>query len=84
MESISAPLHSLRGVQPDAETPDKVYLFKNVSILRATYQIRLLALGAAAIGKSLILKVPPACRFDHALDGLIQAMPDVIHREDLA
>jgi hypothetical protein len=84
MESPSCSKNQLRGVRPDAETNDKVYLFKNVSSLRATYQIRLLALSAGAIGKRLVLKVPPACRFDQALDGLIQALPDVILREDLA
>jgi hypothetical protein len=82
METASP--QTLRGVRPDAETSDKVYLVKNVSLLRATYQIRLLALSAGAIGKRLVLKVPPACRFDGALDGLIQALPEVILREDLA
>jgi hypothetical protein len=84
METTSSPNQPLRGVRPDAETPDKFYLFKNVTTLRATYQIRLLALSAGALGKRLVLMVPPACRFDQALDGLIQALPDVIRREDLA
>jgi hypothetical protein len=83
MQSAPATLHTLRGCQADAETFDSIYLFKNVSTLRATYQIRLLALNAGASGKRLVLKVPRSCAFDDSLVGLIQAMPDVIRREDL-
>lgn len=83
MESIPATSRRLRGTQADAETFDRIFLFKNVSGLRATYQIRLLALNAGAMGKKLVLKVPRSCRFDDSLEGLIQAMPEVILREDL-
>jgi hypothetical protein len=83
MASAHAPLQQLRGSQADAETFEKIYLFKNVPALRATYQIRLLALNAGASGKKLVLMVPRTCLFDESLDGLIQAMPDVILREDL-
>jgi hypothetical protein len=83
MESAPASLQQLRGSQADAETFDRIYLFKNVAALRATYQIRLLALNAGAIGKKLVLKVPRFCRFDDSLSGLIEAMPGVIDREDL-
>ena len=31
-----------RGTRADAETYDKLFLFKNVALLRATYQVRLL------------------------------------------
>jgi hypothetical protein len=83
MPALPAPVQQLRGSQADAETLDRIYLFKNVAALRATYQIRLMALNAGAIGKKLVLKVPRFCRFDDSLAGLIQAMPDVILREDL-
>ena len=83
MDNLQTPSQAVRGARPDAETFDKVYLFKKVSILRATYQIRLLALHAGAAGKKLVLKVPPNCRFEASLDALVQAVPDVIHREDL-
>ncbi len=83
MDPSPATLQLLRGSQADAETFEAIYLFKNVSFLRATYQIRLLALNAGAAGKKLVLKVPRSCSFDDSLDGLIQAMPDVIRREDL-
>jgi hypothetical protein len=72
-----------RGARPDAETPGSIHLVKNVSSLRATYQIRLLALRAAQAGKRLVLEVPRSCRFQPDLSGLAAAMPDVIRREDL-
>jgi len=72
-----------RGTRPDAETAEKIFLIKNVSVLRATYQVRLLALKAVEQGKKLVLKVPQACRFDGSLADLARAMPHVIQREDL-
>ena len=72
-----------RGPRPDAETPRGLYLVKNVPTLRATYQIRLLALRAAEEGRQLVLRVPPSCRFDPALEGLAAALPGVLQREDL-
>ena len=47
-----------RGAFPDAQNQDKIYLFKNVSTLRATYQVRLLTYLAAEAGKKLIIDVP--------------------------
>lgn len=73
-----------RGALPDAETADAVYLIKNVSVLRATYQIRLLAYLAAGRGKRLVLKVPRSCRFDPALAAAADAPASPIRREDLA
>jgi len=72
-----------RGVRPDAETSERIYLIKNASILRATCQIRLLALRAAATGKEFVLLVPPECRWDASLDGLIESAPCLVRREDL-
>jgi len=75
--------HLPRGTRPDAETPEKIYLIKNVSVLRATYQVRLLMLKATEQGKKLVLKVPRACRFDGSLMDLAVATPGVIQREDI-
>jgi len=83
MEPGSHPGPRPRAALPDAETADAVYLVKNVSILRATYQIRLLAYLAAARGKRLVLKVPAACRFDPELAAAAAAPSSPIRREDL-
>jgi hypothetical protein len=72
-----------RGSRPDAETCDKIYLIKNVSILRATYQIKVLAFKATESRKKLILKVPTHCRFQDSLKELLKATGRVIKREDL-
>jgi hypothetical protein len=73
-----------RGSRPDAETSEKLYLFKNVATLRATYQVRLLAFMAEERGKKLVLKVPSSCRFDAGLADLVRARPQIIEREELA
>ena len=74
---------SPRGARADAETPEAIYLIKHVSSLRATYQIRLLALKAAESGKILVLMAPRTCRFDPSLEALVMAMSGRIRREDL-
>jgi hypothetical protein len=80
----SSPRLESRGARPDAETSEKIYLIKQVPALRATYQVRLLSFLAAQRGKKLVLRVPPACQFDDALQELLQARPDAVEREDLA
>ncbi len=80
---LSRPPAFVRGARPDAETASRIILIKRVSVLRATYQVRLLALKAAETGKSLILQVPPTCRFDASLQELIGLRPSLIRREDL-
>ena len=72
-----------RGSRPDAETIDKIYLIKNVSILRATYQIRLLVFKAMESHKKLILKVPQLCQFHASLKDLIKMNGKTIKRENL-
>jgi hypothetical protein len=73
-----------RGSRPDAESAGKIYLIKHVSILRATYQVRLLSFIASRQGKKLVLRVPAGCRFDAVLQDLLLARPDILEREDIA
>jgi hypothetical protein len=72
-----------RGSRPDAETIDKIYLIKNVSMLRGTYQIRLLVFKAVKSHKTLMLKVPQSCRFHASLKELIKMTGKTIKREIL-
>jgi hypothetical protein len=72
-----------RGARPDAETAGQIHLVKNVSELRATYQVRLLAVKAAETRKVLILRVPRHCRFAADLQSLVAARPGLILRETL-
>ena len=71
-----------RGSRPDAEKFGKLYLVKNVSQLRATYQIRLLAFRALSEGLRLVIRVPRACVYHASLLDLIEKSGNVILRED--
>ncbi len=71
-----------RSTVPDAETIDKIYLIKKVSLLRATYQIRLLAFKAEQTRKKLVLKVPKTCQFDASLKALVKLTGNLIKREE--
>jgi hypothetical protein len=83
MEALKYTRHQVpRGTRPDAETFDQIYVIKNVSILRATYQIKLLAFKATTTKKKLVLKVPKACQFHTSLKELMK-MTNVVRREDL-
>ncbi len=56
-----------RGARADAEHNDAYFLFKNVSSLRLTYQIRLLTLLAKEKGRKLVIRVPTNCKVHPAL-----------------
>jgi hypothetical protein len=60
-----------------------MYLFKKVSRLRATYQIRLLAYRAVTSGLTLILRVPASCEFDDSLKALMKTCGKSVSRETL-
>ena len=53
MKTVPPPLPC--GARADAETAEGIYLVKAVPCLRATRQIRLLALKAVSARKSLVL-----------------------------
>lgn len=70
-----------RGAFPDAQHNDKIYLFKNVSMLRATYQIRLLVYLASEAGKELTIDVPPHFTPHSSLSRLMEEFPKTIRIE---
>jgi hypothetical protein len=72
---------TLRGSRPDAQIVGKIYLIKNVSTLRATYQVRLLTYLAVKSGGVLILRVPGHFEPSESLRLLIQEYPRVIRIE---
>lgn len=71
-----------RGARADAETSSRIILIKNVSVMRATYQVRLLAFRAEKERKKLILRVPDGCKFDTSLRNLMKACKH-IRRESI-
>lgn len=70
MEFEMTKRHVARGARPDAEANNRMYLIKNVSELRATYQIRLLLYRAVQEGTKLVLDVPKACKLSENLKAL--------------
>lgn len=70
-----------RGTRADAERHNALYLFKNVSALRLTYQIRLLTFRAADIGCKLIIRVPAHCKLHPSLRDFQREHSDVVKIE---
>lgn len=71
-----------RGTRADAEEFNRLYLIKNVSSLRSTYQIKMLTFRAASEGLRLVLKVPRDCVYHPSLLDLIKRTENVMLRED--
>ena len=67
-----------RGALADSVTQDRLVLVKNVSRIRATYQIRLLAFRAAETGAKLVIFVPKHCTIDRTLRALMRELPKAI------
>ncbi|UCD58263.1 MAG: hypothetical protein JSV16_03885 [Candidatus Hydrogenedentota bacterium] len=70
-----------RAALPDAETDRRIYLIKNVSVLHATYQVRLLAFAAMQKGKKLVLRIPRNCTLGPSLKRLRKEHPKLIEVE---
>lgn len=70
-----------RGARADAEQNERLYLFKHVDTLRATYQIRWLAEEAERRGTKLVLRVPKACRIAPSLSAFRREHPKIISIE---
>lgn len=62
-----------RGTRADAETYDKLFLFKNVSQLYPTYQVRLLLYRAIKEGKKLVIDLPKSSSLHPSLMELLHA-----------
>ena len=82
MISIETKPQVPRSTMADVEKFNRLYLIKNVTLLRATYQIRLLTFRAVTEGVTLVLKVPSKCEFHSSLMELIKNTGNVILREN--
>jgi hypothetical protein len=72
-----------RGTRADAQKAMAYYLFKNVRILHATYQIRLLTYFAWKDGKKLIVRVPSVCRKSESLRQFVREYGKLIRVEKI-
>ncbi len=70
-----------RGTRADAERNDAFFLLKNVSSLRLTYQIRLLAFRAKETGRKLVIRIPSACKLHPSLREFQKANSKVVQIE---
>lgn len=59
-----------RGARADAETYNKFFLFKKVTLLRATYQVRLLLYRAVKEQKKLVIDMPKGGKMHPDLQAL--------------
>ena len=64
-----------RGARPDAENQTQLFLFKKVSRLRATYQVRLLLFQAMTTGRTLVIVLPRGGQVDRTLKELSKRAP---------
>lgn len=70
-----------RGALADAESQDRLLLFKNVSALRLTYEIRLLNFRASQSNKKLVVQVPKHCKIHASLREFAKELPKAIRVE---
>lgn len=70
-----------RGTRPDFEDNSRFYLIKNVSVLNATYQIKLLTYFSKQKKKKLVLYVPMKFKTGNSLKKLMEENPNVIEIE---
>ena len=67
-----------RGSRPDAISGSNAFLFKNVSMLRLTYQIRLLTFLAAEQGSRLVIRIPKSARMSRDLRAFVKENSGVL------
>jgi hypothetical protein len=70
-----------RSTRADAETNDAFYLLKNVSLLRLTYQIRLLTFRAFSSRRKLVLRIPARCRLHSTLKDFQKEQSKIVRIE---
>lgn len=71
----------MRGAKADAEVADKLYLIKNVSELRLTYQARMLTYMAQTRGKKLIIQLPKEAKVHNSLREFVREWSQLVKIE---
>lgn len=71
-----------RDAIADLEQFNVMYLIKNVTNLRLTYQIEVLARRAQSKGTRLVLRVPADCSFSTPLREFVKNSNRRVERED--
>ncbi|WP_454703480.1 hypothetical protein [Achromobacter pestifer] len=63
-----------RGAKPDGQFGNKIYLIKNVSKMRLTYQIKVLSYMAESQGKILIIQLPKQAAVHKSLKDFVREL----------
>ena len=80
-EFVYTKYQTPRGAKPDAEVGDKLYLIKNVSMMRLTYQVKLLTYLARRDEKKLIVQLPRHSKVSASLRDFVHNFRDVVRIE---
>ena len=72
MEYRNTSSQTARGTRPDGSFGSTLYLVKRVSLLRLTYQIRLLTMMAATQRGRLVIQIPKGARASRDLRAFIK------------
>jgi hypothetical protein len=70
--------HVTRGTRADIVVANRLYLIKNVCVMHATYQVRLLAYRARLEGMTLVINLPAGCKIGPTLRRLRKALTGTI------
>lgn len=72
MDFIYTKHQTPRGAKPDDEVGIQIYLIKNVSMLRLTYQIKMLAYMANIKNKQFVIQLPKEAKIHASLKDFIR------------
>jgi len=81
MEYRYTPHQVARGSRPDAVAGNMWYLIKAASLVRLTYQIRILTFMATERGARLVIRVPKSSRVSPDLRAFVKANSRVLKVE---
>lgn len=70
-----------RSARADAEDNKTFYLFKNVTSLRLTYQIRVLTFMARDHGRKFVIRVPTNCEVAFTLKAFQKEHSEIVRIE---
>jgi hypothetical protein len=70
-----------RGAKPDKQIGDAIYLIKNVSELRLTYQIKMLAYMGYTKHKRLVIQLPKKTKIHPSLKEFIEEFSGFVRIE---
>jgi hypothetical protein len=81
IEFMYTRYQTARGARPDAEVNGKFYLIKNVSEMRLTDQIKILAYFAQLRAKRLIVQLPSQATVHSSLRDFVHSHPELVKIE---